>query len=166
MKTGLLIVGLVGVVIVAWRLYVLHYGKNATASMNVPKPVKHGDLMDGLDVEAIIEEMKSHALAYAIYREILEQPVDIDCEEVVFAKYGRVVTPPSLERNEIFDRRPELESDKSVLEQVNKWLCSHGTSAEPTFFKASDAVGEMLVREARGRARVIVQAAAELCGRT
>ena len=77
-------------------------------------------------------------------------------KDMLYAKFGHVNLPPSLEEDEAFRVCPHLMSDRIFLTMLNKWLVARGGHEYSDFFPAATEAGRILVEAKRDEARQIV----------
>ena len=124
-----------------------------------PDDGDHGSNKVGRKVptlDTMIEALDKKALAYALYREMLKCGVKQQVKDILYAKFGYVNLPPSLEEDEAFRICPQLMSDRNLLTSLNRWLIAREGHEHSDFFPAATEVGRILVEAKRDEARQIV----------
>ena len=116
----------------------------------------HGNSDNIPTLDTMIVTLEKKALAYAVYREALKCGVKQTSKDILYAKFGCVSLPPSLEEDEAFRIHPLLMSDRNFLAALNRWLVTRGGHEYPDFFSAATEAGKILVESKRDEACQIV----------
>ena len=107
-------------------------------------------------LEDMLSSFRTKALAYAVYHEAIKRGIRKTVKDRIFAKYGYVNLPPSLEEHEAFRKFPRLMSDGEFLALLNRWLLNNGGSSKDDFFSCATEVGKVLVEACSKEAVQIV----------
>lgn len=108
------------------------------------------------DIDALVATLGEKALAYAVYREALAKGLAGPAKDALYAKFGYVNLPPSLESDKLFDAHPELMADDAFLAKLNSWISANGGVCKNDFFSASTEMGRILVEAKRPLAKQVV----------
>lgn len=109
-----------------------------------------------ISVDTLIADIRKRALAYAIYRELIQSPATLEQKQKLYQTYSYVNLPPKLEEHALFSSRADLMSSQALLKDLNEWLIQQGGQPQPTFFAVSEAIGALLVERQKDRAKKIV----------
>ena len=101
------------------------------------------------DLDALVSSLEEKALAYAVYREILEKGVPPAAKDALYSRFGYVNLPPALESDKIFEEHPGLMGDEEFLAALNRWIAANGGECKRDFFSASTEMGRILVAAKR-----------------
>ena len=155
-------VALAGIVLLAYLSHKKHGyvskegGRGVSGAGRPPIPAEG---KDAPPLDAMLERLGRRALAFAIYDELLNRGTRKSIKDKLYAKYGYVNLPPSLEEDDAIETCPQVMTDNDFLSALNRWIVANGGLAKSGFFSAATESGRIMVEAKRAEARQIVDKA-------